>query len=718
MSTTDTQSTQTTSLDAARAAYANWRKVVEAELKGVPFEKKLVTRTAEGIALQPVYTRADAAGLPGLDSAPGEAPFLRGTSRGGYHEAPWDFAQELALGDAAGFNAALLSDLQRGQNSVVLSLDRAGRAGLDPDAAAAGADVGADGLSIADLDDLSAALDKVELTAVPVHIRAGATALPLAGLFAALAKKRGIDLAKINGSLTADPLGELAARGTLPAGIDALYDDLAAWTAWAAKNAPGLATVGVDAAVWLDGGGHAVQDLAFALAAGVEYVRALVRRGLAPAQIAPRLRFTFAVGPQFFMEIAKFRAFRLLWARAATAFGLEPGRTAAKVHARTARWNKTVLDINVNMLRTTTEALSAVLGGVNSLHIAPYDEVMGAPDEFSRRISRNIHTLLAEEFHFTAPNDPAGGSFYIEKLTDELARKAWALFQEVEKQGGFLAALKAGFPQGQVAEAAKGKFDGLDKRRIGLVGTNLFPNLKEKTPPARPSAAPGFAAARAKAVKARRSATMTLRLKFANFILEKIHHAEKEFDAAVHAAAQGATIGQLFAAIHSGGRPDAAVAPVAPRRASEGYEALRAASAAYAAKHGARPKVFVAKMGPVLQHKARTDFTAGFFATGGFELIAKESFETAEAAAQAAVASGAPIAVLASTDDTYPVLAPAFAKAVKAAKPAVKVILAGAPADDTLKAAYKEAGFDDFIHIRANVRGMLENFLKQIGAIE
>jgi methylmalonyl-CoA mutase len=719
MSTTDTQSVPQASLDAARAAYAGWRKVVEAELKGVPFEKKLVTRTAEGIALQPVYTRADLAGLPDLDSAPGVAPFLRGASRKGYHEALWDFAQELGFGGAAEFNAALLSDLRRGQNSVALSLDRAGRAGLDPDAAAAG-DVGAEGLSIADLDDLAAALDQVELAAVPVHIRAGATALPLAGLLAALAKKRGIDLKKINGSLTADPLGELAARGTLPAGIDALCDDLAVWTAWAEKNAPGLATIGVDAAVWLDGGGNAVQELAFALAAGVEYLRALARRGLAPAQTAPRLRFAFAAGPQFFMEIAKFRAFRLLWTRAATAFGLEPAAAPAKIHARTARWNQTVLDINVNMLRTTTEALSAILGGVDSLHIAPYDEVMGAPDDFSRRISRNIHTLLAEEFHFTAPNDPAGGSFYIEKLTDELARKAWALFQDVEQQGGFLAALKTGFPQGQVAGTAKNKFDGLDKRRIGLVGTNLFPNLKEKTPPARPTATPEFAAARAGEIKARRPATMTLRLKFANFILEKTHHAEKEFDAAVHAAAQGATLGQLMAALQTarpGDTAPAAVTPVTPRRASEGYEALRAASAAYAAKHGARPKVFVAKMGPVLQHKARTDFTAGFFATGGFELIAKEAFETAEAAAEAAVASGAPIAVLASTDDTYPALAPAFAKAVKAAKPAIKVILAGAPADDALLATYKEAGFDDFIHIRANVRGMLESLLKQIGAI-
>ncbi len=692
MSSTTNASQSPESLDAVRASYETWRKTVEAELKGVPFEKKLVTKTPEGIALQPLYTRLDTAALPAQDLAA-----ARGSLAKGYYNATWEFAQEIALSEPVDFNAALLGDLNRGQNAVAITLDCASRAAKDADAAPA-SEVGCCGLSISDLTDFAAALNNVELTALPIHIRAGATALPVASLFAALCKKRGIDRKNVTGSLTADPLGEYAARGTLPISLASALDDLAAWTASASENAPSLSTIGIDAALWLNAGGNAAQDLAHTLAALVEYVRELTKRGLTAAQVFAKARVTFAVGPQFFMEIAKFRAFRSLVARLAAAYGLDAAAALPKIHARTGRWNKTILDINVNMLRVTTEALSAVLGGVDSLHIAPYDEVMGAPDDFSRRISRNIHTLLAEEFHMTAPNDPAGGSFYIEKLTDELARKAWAAFQGIEKQGGFTAALRAGTLQAAVAAVAKDKSDGLDKRRIGLIGTNLFPNLKEKTPPARPTSTPEFAAARAAAIKARRPAAIPALPK-----------------TCAEAAINGATLGQLLVAIHPDATPEATIVPVASTRGSEGYEALRTAADAYAKKHGARPKIFLAKMGPVLQHKARADFSAGFFSAGGFEMLGKETFETAEAAAKAAVASGAPAAVLCSTDDTYPELAPAFAKAVKAAKPELKVILAGLPADETLAAAYKAAGFDDFIHIRANVRGMLAAIQKSIG---
>jgi methylmalonyl-CoA mutase len=708
MSSTTNASNSPESLDALRASFDTWRKTVEAELKGVPFGKKLVTKTPEGIALQPLYTRLDTAVLPAQDAA-------RGTRAKGYADAPWDFAQEIALAKPADFNAALLSDLNRGQNAVSITLDCAARAARDADTAPAG-EVGRRGLSIADLTDLTAALDNVELTALPVHINAGATALPAAALFFALAKKRGVDTAKINGSLTADPLGEYAARGTLPDSLASLEDDLAQWTLWAARHAPGLSTIGIDAALWLNAGGSAVQDLAHALAALVEYIRELTKRGLTAGQVIANTRVTFAIGSQFFMEIAKFRAFRLLVARVATACAAADA--SPKVHARTGRWNKTVLDINVNMLRVTTEALSAVLGGVDSLHIAPYDEIMGAPDDFSRRISRNIHALLAEEFHFTAPNDPAGGSFYIEKLTDELARKAWAAFQEIEKQGGFTAALRAGALQAAVAAIARDKADGLDKRRLGLIGTNLFPNLKEKTPVARPVTTPEFAAARAAEIKKRRPATMNIKLNLTAKIVNAVssNAADDLAAACIQAATQGATIGQLFAATnHRAAKPETAITPVACTRGSEGYEALRASADAYAKKTGARPKIFVAKMGPVLQHKARADFTAGFFSTGGFELLAREAFDTAEAAAKAAIASGAPVAVICSTDDTYPDLAPAFAKAVKAGNPAMKVILAGLPADEALVATYKAAGVDDFIHIRANNRAMLANIQKSIG---
>ncbi len=698
MSTHQEQS-QASSLDSARAAYSKWRAAVEADLQGAPFDKKLVTRTFEGVLLQPLYTRADASGLSDQGAQPGVAPFVRGYSPSGYTAGQaWEFAQEIGGARTLEFNSSLLSDLMRGQNSVALTADRATRAGLDPDVAAA--PVGVEGVSVADLADISAALKDVDLSALPVHIRAGVNPLPLAALYLAQARKKGVAPSKLTGSVTGDPLGELAEQGTLPGSLASAYDALATWTKWSEKNTPALATVGVNGAVWLEAGGNAVQELAFAIAAGVEYVRALSERGISPASVIPRLRFTFAVGPQFYLEISKFRAFRLLWSRVAQGFGVEGAASRVRIHARTNRWNKTVLDPHVNMLRVTTEAFSAVLGGIDSLHIGPFDEVLGGSDEISRRIARNVHTLLSEEFHAIAPADPAGGSWLVEKTTDEFARKAWALFQDVEKQGGLAAALRAGYVQKLIATNAGEKDDAVSKRRLSLVGTNLFPNLKEKPIARSMIDLAAFAQTRASEIKSRRPAAPKV--------------SATDFDAMVKAAESGATVGQLASLTATAA--DAAIAPLAFKRAGEGFEALRKAADALAKKNGVRPKVFLAKIGPVKQHKPRADFSAGFFSVGGFEATGKEAFETAEAAAQAAAASGAPVVVLCSTDETYPVLVPAFAAALKAAKPGIVAILAGLPADAATIETYKKAGIDDFIHIRVNVREFLAKLLQQIGA--
>ena len=691
------------SAEALAGNLAHWRTAVEAELKGIPFEKKLVTRTPEGVALQPLYTRADLAGVAHVQAAPGQAPFVRGANPIGYKAQTWQFAQEIAATDAADFNKAILADLMVGQDSVALVPDAASRAGLDPDAD--GAPVGVGGLSLADSRDFAAALASVELAAIPVHLRAGADALPLASLYLAAAQQRGVDLKKLSGSLTADPLGEWAESGSLPTSLAGAYDALAGWTKWAAAHTPQLRTIGVNAEVYGEGGANAVQELALAVAAGVEYIRELQKRGLTAAAVAASTRFSFAIGAQFFTEIAKFRAFRLLWTRAVVAFGAE-AEAAAKsaVHARTSRVNKTLFDAHVNLLRVTTEALSAVLGGADSLHIGPFDEITGATDEFSRRIARNVHTLIAEEFQFTLTADPAGGSWYVEKLTDELARKAWALFQDIEKQGGLAAALRAGTVQKLVAAAGADKVDALDKRRASLIGTNLFPNLKEKPLALRTLDASAITA-RANAIVARRS---TAPAAVAGDWTAK-------FQAALAAAGKGATVGQLAAL--AGDTAAEKITPVAPVRIATGFEALRQASDAYAKRTGSRPKVFLAKMGPVKQHKPRADFSAGFFGVAGFESVAKQAFETAAEAAKAAVASGASIAVLCSTDDTYPELVPAFAGAIKQAKPDMTVVLAGLPADKAVTEQFKTAGIDEFIHVRANVREMLANLLKKIGAL-
>lgn len=663
--------------DALAAALARWRATVDAELKGASFEKKFITQTPEGVALNPLYTRADLQGVRELASRPGEAPYLRGVRPTGYKAAAWRVAQEIATDKAADFNTALRADLEGGQNAVVLSAG--GR------------------LPLATVEDFAAALSGVDFTAIPVYFDAGADAGAAAALFLEYTRSRNQTWSKLTGSITADPLAEWAQRGTLPAKLEDLYASLTEWTVWTGTYLPTVKTIGVNAAIWADAGGTAVQELAFALAAAVEYLRALGARGVTGAEAAARIDFRFAAGPQFFSEVAKFRAFRPLWARVVASFHAEPQVAAqATVRAATCRWDKTLLDPHVNMLRVTTEALSAVLGGCDALHIAPFDEVSGTTTEFSRRIARNVHTLLAEEFGFAEVADPAGGSWYVEKLTDELARKAWALFQDIEGRGGFAAALQAGYPQQLVGKSANDKRDGIAKRRIGVIGTNLFPNLKE-TPLASPAASSATAVAEVKLPAPAKGDWPT------------------RFAEAISLAREGGSARQIAALLAGASGQVASVTPLSFRRAAEDFEALRAASAAFAKRTGARPKVFLAKMGPVLQHKARADFSAGFFSTGGFEMVAKQSFDTAAQAAEAAVKSGAPVVVLCSTDDTYPVLVPEFAQAVKAANPKTIVVLAGLPTEAAVVTAYTSAGVDEFIHIRANVYALLAKFQKLIG---
>jgi methylmalonyl-CoA mutase len=611
-------------------AAARWRTAVEAELQGAPFEKKLVTKTAEGIAVQPLYFAANAAGVAHLGAMPGEGALARGARVATAAGSAWEFCQEFPEENPVAFNATLTTGLAGGLTAVSLG---AGKVGVARDAVYFGA-----------------ALKGVLLAAIPVHLDAGARVLAAGEGYLAFAKSGGVEADKLSGSVTGDPLAAVALGDLDAKNVSQALDELAVWTARTATDAPRLATIGVSGAQWLEAGGNAVQELAFSLAAGVEYLRALEERGVAASVAAARMRFGYAVGGQFFTEVAKFRAFRLLWARVLKAFELDPVKSWPRVQARTAKWDKSRLDPHVNLLRVTTEALSAVLGGVDSLSIGAFDELCGGPNEISLRIARNVHTVLAEEFRLTSPADPAGGSWYVEKLTEELVRKAWGLFQDVEKQGGYLRALEVGVLAKAIASSAAEKADAVSKRRLGLVGVNLFPNLKER----------------------------------------------------------------IAAVVENAGVTKAGGA-FAPVRAAEGFERLRLASEAYLAKTGARPKVFLAKMGTVKQHKPRADFAAGFFATGGFEAMSKQSFDTAENAALAAVQSAAPVAVLCSTDETYPELAPAFVKAAKAVNPALVVILAGYPTE--LIEPLKTAGFDDFIHVRSNVRETLEKLLCRIGVM-
>ncbi len=712
----DTSSTATPSTTPERLfaefpvpSYDDWRKAAEATLKGAPFEKKLITKTDEGIDLQPIYTQDHIASLPHLDTFPGFPPMVRGGTLLGARQHPWTVSQAFAYPTAAEFNAALQADLPRGQTAVNLILDRATLLGHDADTADA-TTVGQGGVSISSLTDLQTALASVDLSTTPIHLQARTTALPIMALLIALVRGQGIDLATLKGSIGMDPLGALAQEGTLPRPLDNLYDVMAVMTQWAAAHTPQMRVLTVHSAPYHDGGGHSVQEVAFALATGVEYLRALQQRGLTVDAAASQIGFSMAISSQFFMEIAKLRAARLLWSKIVAAFGGSAESQRMVIHGHTGRWNKTVYDPYVNMLRATAEAFAGVMGGCDSLHVAPFDEVIRSPDEFSRRIARNVHIVLREEAGLERVVDPAGGSWYIESLTDTFARQAWFLFQEVEKQGGMYAALQAGMPQQQIAEVAAKRAKALAHRQAVLVGTNMYANINEKplevptmdTRHLQQQRTHELATHRQSADNAKRQAA-----------LDYLAQSDDVVEAAVAAAQAGATVGEIARAVRKNDTAPTTLTPIRIHRAAEPFEQLRAVTEVATQQHGQRPTVFLVNMGPLLQHKARADFARSFLEVGGFAVEYPAGFATVDAALQAINQSTAQLFVICSTDATYPELVPPLTAGIKAIKPTATVLLAGYPTDHI--ESFKAAGIDEFIHVRANCYAILRHLQKQIG---
>ena len=695
--------------------HAEWLAAVEKELKGKPFDKTLVKKSYEGIDIQPMYFVHDLDGLPQVDTLPGEAPYMRGTSASGHRINAWNIAQEITLADAEAFNRAAQYDLSRGQNSLNIVLDCASLRGLDPEQAPADL-VGKEGLSLSSVTDAKIALAGIDLTAQPCRLTCGPLGIAPAALIAALVEEQGQSVADLQGSLVVDPLGVLAVEGKLGTSLATAYDRMAQLTRWAMAHAPKLRTVTVGTDGYRNSGGNAVQDIAFALATGVAYIRALQERGLAINDIAARMSFEFAIGNDFFMEIAKFRAARLAWSQVVASFDGDVEAQKMVIHARTATWNKTEVDPWVNMLRVSTEAFSGIAGGVDSMHVSPFDEIFRTPNEFSRRIARNVHIVLKEEGHFDKVVDPAGGCWYVEKITAQLAEKAWKLFQDVEAAGGMLAALEQDLPQGAVAQTAAQRAKNVATRTDRFVGTNMYPNLLEKPQLAEPFDHQGFQQQRINAVKAHANTVDSQACGTALASLpERLSIIDGELmTRAIAAFRQGATLGMVAGALQ-GDAKEIAVTPLNIHRGAEPFEKIRRATEAFTARTGATPKLFLANMGPIPQHKARADFSTAFFNVGAFETIGNNGFATVDEAVQATLASGAKAVVICSTDATYPEIVPSLARQLKAADPGMMIILAGFPKD--LVDAFKEAGVDEFLHARVNALELLTKLQQHLEVI-
>ena len=582
-----------------------WLALVAKVLKGADFDRRLVSRTADGLAVQPLYTRADAV----LGTA--------AVGRSGWYPGGWVVHQRHADTDPKAANAAILDDLQNGATSVLLQITAPGQAGLGYGAG-----------------PLGEALKGVYLHACTVALDARENTLDAVGSLMEIWRAAGISENVRRAAFNYDPLGVLARTGTL-------YYPAQRSCAIAAKLAADSRTMSHVTALLADGrpyheaGASEAQELAAMLATLVAYLRACEPAGLRPRMALGQIAVGLAADADLFLTIAKLRAGRRLVARVAEASGA--GSAAETIHlaAHSSERMMAKRDPWVNLLRTTVACAGAAFGGAEAITVLPYTWALGRPDAFARRIARNTHLVLQEESFAARVIDPAHGSWYIERLTDDLARTAWALFQEIESKGGMARALETGFIQGEIARVAEARAGDIAHGRTELTGVSAFPRLAgdgvkvEPHPPSDP-------------------------------------------------VVKGGT----------------SVAPLPPRRFAEPFERLRDAADAHLARTGKRPQVFLACLGNLAVHASRATWMRNYLAAGGIEAATSEPLHNSADAGAAFAASGARLACLCSSDQVYAELGDATAGALKQAG-ANEVLLAGRPKDQ--EAALRAAGVDGFI---------------------
>lgn len=689
--------------------YEEWKAATIVALKGGVFEKRMFTKTYEGIQLEPIYTSEDTKDLTHPHSLPGEDYFLRGVHAGGYVSTPWKIAQKCAEALPAKFNETAKQELAKGSTSLNIALDTATLEGVDATDADA-EKIGDQGVSLSTLQDAAQAFADINLTQNDLHLYTGSSNVAMLALLTALAKSNGQAYKNMSGCIGADPIGALAGTGNLPASLGEMIDELTHATAWAAEKMPNMRTILVRGEVYHDGGANSIQEIGYAMSSAIAYIRELQQRGLDINIIAKHIRFSFSLGSNFFMEIAKIRAARMIWAQIVEAFGGDSDARKINIHARTSFFTKTIYDPYVNMLRTTTESFSGIVGGVDSMEVGCFDEPIRHGDEFARRIARNTQLLLQNECNLMQPVDPAGGSWYIETLTQQVAEKAWALIQQLDEQGGIIKALEDGVIQKDIAAVLQQRFKNLANRSDRAVGTNMYPNMTEQ-PLEVPQNFPEVSkAVRSEAISEYRS---DIDAQFCQNQVEQIvlaadGQAGELINAAIKAFQAGATVGEIRRQLTDAGAASTAVEPIRVRRWTEQFEAMRDRTVAHKANTGETVQVFLANLGPIPQHKARADFSTGFMEVAAFEVLKNDGFPTVEEAAKAALESGADVAIICSTDDTYPEMVPPLARMIKEQNPKMKIILAGAPAKE-FEASYREAGVDDFIHVKANCYQILSD---------
>ena len=540
-----------------------WKAKVDADLKGVPFEKKLVWRTNEGFNVQPMYRAEDIENLKTTDSLPGEYPYVRGTRT----DNDWLTRQEIIAETPAEANAKALEVLGKGVTSL--------------------------GFKVKNADDVAVLLKGIDLAKIEINLCSCVKhAAEVATALVAAVKAAGAE-STFKGSIDFNPWKKALKHGVEYPG-DIVKE--AVGLLEIAKDVPGLRVLAVNSVMFNNAGAYIFQELGYALSWGAEWLTLLTDAGVAVDEVAKRIKFNMGISSNYFMELAKFRAARMLWAQIVEQYKPECKCSCKMMaHAVTSEFNQTIFDAHVNLLRSQTEAMSAALAGVDSITVTPFDKAYKTPDDFSERIARNQQFLLKEESHLDKVVDPAGGSYYVETLTTSIAQEAWKLFLDVEEKGGFNANVSNGAIQDAVNASSEKRHNDMARRKEILLGTNQYPN-------------------------------------FGEMAADKIVKTECKCCCGEKAEGKG----------------------LSTKRQGSDFEELRLATEAASN----RPKVFMLTIGNLAMRLARSQFSANFFGCAGYEIIDNLGFNTVEEGINAAIEKNADIVVLCSSDDEYATLAP------------------------------------------------------------
>lgn len=562
--------------DFPEVSSSEWKDKVFADLKGADFDRKLVWHTSDGFNVMPYYLQEDIDQLDHIKSGPAEFPYIRGRQSEGNN---WKIHQEIQVdGQAKKANKKALDAIKKGATSIGFVLAEN---------------------EVLDKNGISELLREIPLPDLDLHFKGVADPQSFFKHMIKLAEESKLDIASLSGSMDLDPIGELALKGEID---ETVFSSAADLIKIAMQHTPLFKILGVKANLFQNGGASITQELGYGLSMANEYMDRLSAKGLTPAEVMSSMQFTFAVGPNYFMEIAKLRSARWLWSVICKEWGIDPQKINMALHSETATWNLTLYDPYVNVLRGTTEAMSASLGGADSISVKPFDSAYNEENTFSSRVSRNLQIILKEEAYFDKVADPAAGSYYIESLTDSIAEQAWKLFSELENKGGYLEAFKEGVIQEQIDQSLATKKERAAARRDSILGVNQYPNFNE-------------------------------------MVLDQYKPETLE-----------RSVGETT------------YKPIGQYRIAEDFETLRLQTE----KSGKRPKVFLLKYGDPIWMTARAMFAGNFFAVAGYEIIDSSGFDTIEEGIKAAKEAESDIVVLCSSDKEYASIGPVVHEAMKA----------------------------------------------------